>query len=80
MGDVSASLKEFFHAAQLLESKHCVELAWPPIVADIMVKVWLEVKAAVIAESARGFIDFLIVGRNHPALAGRQDFRREKRE
>ena len=71
MGDVSASLKEFFHAAQLLESKHCVQLAWPPIVADIMVKVWLRVKAAVIAESARGFVDFLIVGRRDATSQGR---------
>src|SRR5882724_4054840 len=78
--DLSATLQDFIHTPHLLQTEHRVELTRAPVIANVVVNVWFCPKTAMIAESARSLVNFLVVGRNHPSLTGRYHFGGEKRE
>jgi hypothetical protein len=71
-------LKHFFYVPHLLETKHGVEFTWSPVIPNFVMKIWLGAKPAMVPKRSRGFIQLLVIGRDHPAFAGSEDFRREK--
>ena len=78
LGDVPWLFCRSFSSPHLLQTKHGVEFAWPPIVTDFVVHVWLGAKAAMVPKRSGSLVELVVVRGNHSALAGGEDLGREE--